>query len=321
MQPAAVETPEHLSVADRDVRYGNDRTLWALPVEDVRLIGEYTTPNGPQGEDYFVVFLDRDGRRYEVPASAITREAADALRKRIGPFGFGLAHTTDLDSRIMWPPEYADEPLFSFTRVPARTIGERVRRLLGNYAVDLTLTSAAEAAIHNEPRRAAAVVHNEASSGTRIPALTFGEHVRSFLGNEPVDLTLTPAAEAAIHNEASSGARILVASDPYVVKLVVEALQHHDVSVDATHEHDVVERISHDTYHLLVVDLETSGYDVFEYRRNHPDDRSRVVVITDDPLSSTQRRLVDGVLAKPLQPEALELVQQYVSESAQTKAG
>lgn len=266
MQPAAVETSEHLSVAGNDVRYGNDRTLWALPIEDVRLIGEYTTPNGPHGEDYFVVFLDRAERRYEVPASAITPETVDALRKRIGEFGFGLAHTTDLDSRVMWPPKYANQPLFSFARVPARTIGERVRRLLGNYEVDLALT---------------------------------------------------PAAQTAIHD----GARILVGADPYVVNLIVEALQHHDVHVDTTHEHDVVERISHDTYHLLVVDLETSGFEVFEYRRNHPDDPSRVVVITDDLLSSTQRRLVDGVLAKPLKPEALELVQQYASESAQTKAG
>ena len=136
-----------LSLEDDVLRFERERDAWSLPVRDLRLLGEYTTPSGPIDDDYFLVFIDRSGNRYEAPVDHAATAAVRRLRERLGPFDFGLASSTALQSRIMWPPEYADKPLYVFTRQPATTLGDKVRRLFGSYGVDTALTPAARAAL------------------------------------------------------------------------------------------------------------------------------------------------------------------------------
>lgn len=144
MRSAPVAPPELLSVAGHVVKYGDTM----MQVEDIGVIGEYTTPNGPWEDDYFVVFVDRDGKRLEVPDTAFTPAATDELRRSLGSdFAFGLANSTDFNSRILWPPKFAGKPLYVFTKVPARGFTRRVLQILGGREVQLTLTRAAEEAM------------------------------------------------------------------------------------------------------------------------------------------------------------------------------
>jgi len=265
MGTAAVTRLDQLSLQHHVLRYHHDGTDWTLPLEDLRIIGEYTTPNGPAQEDYFVVFIDRNAQQYEVPARLVTNETAATLRQSIGEFHFGLAHATDLESRIMWPPDYAGTPLFDFARIPARTITERLRHIVGSYDVETQLSSQAQKAL--------------------------------------ADVRVAAAA-------------VLVANaDPYVVQLVIEALQqHHEVTVEHAEGKDAVERLTQRSYQVLLVDLAASGYDVLEYLREHRTQQGHVVAITDDTLPPNQRTLVDEILVKPVRQDALKRLEQYVTD-------
>ncbi len=46
-----------ISFADGVISYRIDGGGWTVNLQDVRLIGEYTTANGPLIDDYFFVFL------------------------------------------------------------------------------------------------------------------------------------------------------------------------------------------------------------------------------------------------------------------------
>ncbi|HEV7240544.1 MAG TPA: hypothetical protein VGQ36_15000 [Thermoanaerobaculia bacterium] len=137
-------TPPLLTLDKGKLHYDND---WSLPLDAVRVIGEYTTEAGPAEEDYFIVFIDGAGASYGVPVTALTPVATEQLREYFGPLKFGLHWSTDLRSRIMWPEYLADEAVYDFTPVPPRTIGDRLRRLFGTQNLDVRLSTAASGAL------------------------------------------------------------------------------------------------------------------------------------------------------------------------------
>jgi hypothetical protein len=140
------EIEDKISVDAEAVQY----TSWKVLLDDISIIGEYTTPCGPVSEDYFIAFVDREGKVYDAPMSALEFATTDFLHARIGHFCFGLANSTDLRSRIMWPPAYANEPLFAFTPVEPTTLQDRIRKLIGGYVVDLDLSPRAIDALRRD---------------------------------------------------------------------------------------------------------------------------------------------------------------------------
>jgi hypothetical protein len=123
------------------------RDHWSLRLDTVRVIGEYTTAAGPASEDYFIVFIDEDGRSYDVPVSALTPAATEHLRDYFGPLMFALHWSTDLRSRIMWPTSLADQAVYEFTPAPPRTVGDHLRRLFGTQNLEVHLSPGASGAL------------------------------------------------------------------------------------------------------------------------------------------------------------------------------
>ena len=101
-----------LSYASPD--YGN----WQISISEIIAFGEYTTDNGPYIDDWFMVFVTRDFNWVE--ASNYCAGADDvrtALAQRWGVeslYGKLWGHT-DFASRVIWPTELADQPLFGFS--------------------------------------------------------------------------------------------------------------------------------------------------------------------------------------------------------------
>jgi hypothetical protein len=81
---------------------------WSIRISDIKLIGEYTTANGPYIDDYFLVFLTApEGGWYEASFYAKGRDGAlELLGKKLGALiEAALYSSTDYKTRIIWPPK------------------------------------------------------------------------------------------------------------------------------------------------------------------------------------------------------------------------
>lgn len=116
---------------------GGPTGSWEVHVADIAVIGEYTTNDGPWLDDYFFVFVERDGTVREASFYADGRDRAlaaleDALGERLAP---GLSGTSEWRSRVLWPPRLADSELFSLDRFPEREAPSGI--FLTGHSVDL----------------------------------------------------------------------------------------------------------------------------------------------------------------------------------------
>lgn len=141
-----------LTLDDELVRYGDQ---WSLRLDSVRVIGEYTTAEGPAAEDYFIVFVDDHGESHTAPIAALEPPVTEALRDYFGPLKFGLHWSRQLRSRIMYPQEFSDRPVYTFnvTSPVHPTLGDRLRRLFGTQTIDTRLSSDANDAVAHPPER------------------------------------------------------------------------------------------------------------------------------------------------------------------------
>jgi hypothetical protein len=86
----------------------------AVDSSDVVLVGEYTTSDGPDTDDYFLLVITKDRRLYEVPSPGDGPDCAiGLLRRALGvDLTFELYNRTDFSSRVMFPLELKGRPIF-----------------------------------------------------------------------------------------------------------------------------------------------------------------------------------------------------------------
>src|SRR5215813_12160381 len=106
--------PGHVWIYGNAIHYATrDDEVWKLPIAEVRVIGEYTTPNGPYIDDYFFVFLSTD---YWYEASFYSEGGLELLSKLSlelkEELACSLQNSTNWKSRVIWPPDIKEEPLF-----------------------------------------------------------------------------------------------------------------------------------------------------------------------------------------------------------------
>ncbi|MBT6153250.1 MAG: hypothetical protein HOL01_07150 [Planctomycetaceae bacterium] len=103
---------------------------WIIRIADIRIIGEATNQNGPFADDYVLCFCTGPGMWHEASFYAEGRDSfLTALGARLGaPLQLCLASSSDFASRILWPVEFVDKPMFKYEDVPPITV---VDRLLG----------------------------------------------------------------------------------------------------------------------------------------------------------------------------------------------
>lgn len=112
-----------ISFVDGSVVYKSKLTDWTVPLATVRLIGEYTTANGPHIDDYFFVFMTapEDGW-HEASFYAKGRDETLArIAQQLGtPIEPGLCNSTHYTTRILWPPQVKGEPLMRIVAKPTK---------------------------------------------------------------------------------------------------------------------------------------------------------------------------------------------------------
>lgn len=122
-----------LRIEGNVLRYVSAEDAFSVPLADIALAGEYTTPLGPGACDYFLVVLTNHGAQYEAPFYA---EGRDGVLRTLGdywqvPIEVGLTASTSLASNILWPLKYARQQLFEFREQHAAGFMGRMRARLG----------------------------------------------------------------------------------------------------------------------------------------------------------------------------------------------
>lgn len=107
-----------------------------MPLHALLLIAEYTTDEGPW-DDYFLNFWTFENSgfiKYSISFYIDGRDATfESLAKRLGTeLNFGLTGSTEWASRVMWPPELAGHPYYTFRKIKPKTWLQKLRhRCLG----------------------------------------------------------------------------------------------------------------------------------------------------------------------------------------------
>ena len=114
------------------LRYDLRARSWDVAVSDIRVVGEFTTSAGPLVDDYFVVFVTSDGRdRVASYYAADWKTAWPNLEHEIRhDLDLWLTTSTSWNSRVLWPPELKDRPLYVLRRPEPRTPIQRFLRWL-----------------------------------------------------------------------------------------------------------------------------------------------------------------------------------------------
>lgn len=81
----------------------------------ILLVGEYTIPAGPWGDDHFLVIIFRAGQSIEYPMGQSAAVIA-ALEPILGSkLDVQLCNVTTTASRVMYPPNLTNSPLYDFS--------------------------------------------------------------------------------------------------------------------------------------------------------------------------------------------------------------
>jgi hypothetical protein len=110
------------------------RLLWQIPVENIMLMAEYTTDEGPLIDDYFVVFVASDGDEWNIATASFYSDGRDrivrSLAQRWGSdIELSLSNSTEWKSRVAWPSPLVGREYFEFREVVPRTRIAELRRV------------------------------------------------------------------------------------------------------------------------------------------------------------------------------------------------
>ncbi len=117
-----------------------------IVLSDVRLIGEYTTAEGPVIDDWFIVFYMSKKDCKQVSFYAKGREVMlQLLTEYLGTeIASRLTGSARWDTMLLWPPEVMGQAMWSVEDLAPETLGEKLKVFLGmGHPARTNLTDAA----------------------------------------------------------------------------------------------------------------------------------------------------------------------------------
>ena len=96
---------------------------WSIRTGDIVLVAEYTTNAGPAVDDYFLVFVTREGGELfyssvTMSATGINAALEELERQLDGPLELLLFSSRHWASRVVWPPHLANVEYLEAEEVP-----------------------------------------------------------------------------------------------------------------------------------------------------------------------------------------------------------
>jgi hypothetical protein len=143
MYEMAMNSYKRLQILGSTMQYiFHGEVQWTLPLENLVLIAEYTTNEGPYVDDYFLVFVTmEEGAIFFSRSSFYSEGRAPTLKELANWLGTPLEPSLtgadvgarEWNSRVVWPPQMAAKQYFTFTKAPPPDILEKLKnRVLGS---------------------------------------------------------------------------------------------------------------------------------------------------------------------------------------------
>ena len=110
-----------------------DEELIRIPVDNIKLIGEYTTGNGPLIDDWFIVFMTsptdwKQISEYTPGMQEMLQELGQLLGAQIV---CSLFSSTSWKTSLIWPPSIAEMEMWDVHTKPPETLWQKLRATLG----------------------------------------------------------------------------------------------------------------------------------------------------------------------------------------------
>lgn len=117
---------------DKQENEFSERTLsWSVEIDDILLIAEYTTNEGPYCEDYFLVFVTKPNiyqcTFYAEGTNTIIEQLSAIFNK---PLQLKLCDSTDWKSNVIWPTQLEGNEYFHFTKIKPNKLLSKIRAVL-----------------------------------------------------------------------------------------------------------------------------------------------------------------------------------------------
>jgi hypothetical protein len=136
-----IENPKHKRHYSGKVSVSNGYIYWKqehektvnILIDEIKIIGEYTTSIDSLNDDWFMVFLNKKGEWQKISMYAeginiVRRKLVEKLHSSI----HGELYTsTSWNSSIVYPQYLKGEKLFDFEREDSGKISTKLKRLLG----------------------------------------------------------------------------------------------------------------------------------------------------------------------------------------------
>lgn len=117
---------------DKVLRTLGGQTTFSIPVTEIKVIGEFTTNNGPYLDDWFLTIITATDW-YEIPLDVIgTYQLLTDLGQKLGTaMSFQLTNSTEWKTRIMFPDNFKDKELYQIVSIAPMTILEKAKKIIG----------------------------------------------------------------------------------------------------------------------------------------------------------------------------------------------
>jgi hypothetical protein len=112
-----------------EYRDATGHLLWHIKIPDIVLVAEYSTAEGPWGDDWFLVFALAHKTPYffTLPVSSDGMETLGELLRSRFATDLKLTNSTDWRSVVLWPEAIEGTSLIEFSQREPRNWRERLR--------------------------------------------------------------------------------------------------------------------------------------------------------------------------------------------------
>jgi hypothetical protein len=103
-----------------------------IPINSIKVIGEFTTADGPILDDWFVTILTAD-EWFEIPmyAAGIDKFFSDLGQELKCDLSYQLANSATWKTRIIYPSSCKDKELYKIVALEPKTLFDKIKKALG----------------------------------------------------------------------------------------------------------------------------------------------------------------------------------------------
>jgi hypothetical protein len=123
----------HVELQDDKVVWTiNGQPMYQIPVSDIKIIGEFTTSDGPFLDDWFLTIITHDAW-LEIPmhVNGMGQCITDLEKKLKTSLNYQLANSASWKTRIMFPDGAKDQELYDIIDIGSKTFWNRVKKIFG----------------------------------------------------------------------------------------------------------------------------------------------------------------------------------------------